>query len=102
MHSPEASTRRMRRALEQLRSLCTTAEARESFVVFQVQLAALQNNPELGRPIVLNVPERKVVLGKTSEVTDGCEVDIEGGVGEVRKATFVERLLGKTRRSLIS
>jgi len=96
MHTPEANMRRMRRALDYLHSLCATQEARESFVVFQLQFAALQNMPELGRPMVLNVPER-IVLGSR------CEDDGVGEVGlmsEKREKSFMSRLLGRGRKSL--
>ncbi|KAK0937232.1 hypothetical protein LTR29_011149 [Friedmanniomyces endolithicus] len=104
MHSVEANTRRMRRALERLHGLCATAEARESLVVFQLQFAAMQGLPELGRPLQLNLPERKIVLNAVrggSEEERGPDVG-EGvdGVAEKRKGSFMDRLLGRSRRSL--
>ncbi|KAK4547551.1 hypothetical protein LTR36_000508 [Oleoguttula mirabilis] len=118
MHSPEANTRRMRRALEHLYERCVTREAREGFVVFQLQFAALQNVPELGRPLQLNVPERRIVLGCRESVGvgdgdgdgDGDEDDEDavgdGGGGmrllrERRERTFMDRLLGRGRKSLM-
>ncbi|KAK4956799.1 hypothetical protein LTR10_006327 [Elasticomyces elasticus] len=96
MHSAEANTRRMRRALEHLHSLCVTEEARESFVVFQLQFAACQGMPELGRPLVEG---RKIVLNASTGIEDAGGSG-DGGVAEKRKGTFMERLLGKGRRSL--
>jgi hypothetical protein len=51
LHTPAANTARMRKALEYLHSQCVTSEAQESFLIFQLQFAAMQNNPELSRPI---------------------------------------------------
>ncbi|RMY56168.1 hypothetical protein D0863_13073 [Hortaea werneckii] len=103
MHTPDANTRRMRRALEYLHSLCMTQEARESFVVFQLQFAALQGCPELGKPLALSVPERKIVMSCRGDGAGG-----EGGLGgetglisEKRERTFMDRLLGRARRSLV-
>ncbi|KAK0843284.1 hypothetical protein LTR03_008789 [Friedmanniomyces endolithicus] len=103
MHSAEANTRRMRRALERLHSLCATPEARESLVVFQLQFAAMQGLPELGRPLQLNLPERKIVLNAArggSEEERGEGEGVGDGVAEKRKGSFMDRLLGRSRRSL--
>ncbi|KAK1057046.1 hypothetical protein LTR74_014435 [Friedmanniomyces endolithicus] len=104
MHSAEANTRRMRRALERLHGLCATAEARESLVVFQLQFAAMQGLPELGRPLQLNLPERKIVLNAARGGSEEGRGEGEGvGVGdtaEKRKGSFMNRLLGRSRRSL--
>ncbi|KAI7396388.1 hypothetical protein KC336_g15710 [Hortaea werneckii] len=103
MHTPDANTRRMRRALEYLHSLCMTQEARESFVVFQLQSAALQGYPELGKPLALSVPERKIVMSCRGDGAGG-EGGLGGGSGlmsEKRERTFMDRLLGRARRSLV-
>ncbi|KAK0944456.1 hypothetical protein LTR48_004202 [Friedmanniomyces endolithicus] len=106
MHSVEANTRRMRRALERLHGLCATPEARESLVVFQLQFAAMQGLPELGRPLQLNLPERKIVLnaargGSEEERGEGEGVGVGvGDTAEKRKGSFMDRLLGRSRRSL--
>ncbi|KAI7271243.1 hypothetical protein KC345_g7248 [Hortaea werneckii] len=103
MHTPDANTRRMRRALEYLHSLCMTQEARESFVVFQLQFAALQGCPELGKPLALSVPERKIVMSCRGDGAGG-EGGLAGGSGlmsEKRERTFMDRLLGRARRSLV-
>ncbi|TKA28417.1 hypothetical protein B0A50_03884 [Salinomyces thailandicus] len=104
MHTPEANIRRMRRALEELYSLCATSEAREGFVVFQLQLASLQAGEtaagELGRPVVGgSVPEKRIILGVGQERE--TEHDVVGGVGERRERTFMDRLLGRGRKSLV-
>ncbi|KAK5125859.1 hypothetical protein LTR85_012135 [Meristemomyces frigidus] len=104
MHSPEANIKRMRRALEHLHSLCVTQEARESFVVFQLQFAAMQNMPELGRPLQLNLPERRIVLGCRESVEDEEDGGDAGGMrvmSERRERTFMDRLLGRGRKSLV-
>ncbi|KAK6439005.1 hypothetical protein LTR95_004791 [Oleoguttula sp. CCFEE 5521] len=51
LHTPAAVTARMRKALETLHGHCVTEEARESFVKFQMQYAAVQNLPDLSRAI---------------------------------------------------
>ncbi|OQO01356.1 hypothetical protein B0A48_12911 [Cryoendolithus antarcticus] len=51
LHTPAAVTARMRKALETLHTHCVTDEARDSFVNFQMQYAAVQNLPELSRAI---------------------------------------------------
>lgn len=92
MHSAEAITGRMRPALVELHGYCTTEAARESFGVFQLQYAALQNNPVLGQPIA--IPRSKaretVVVGE----------DCSASMSRERKMSFMERLLGRSRRSL--
>ncbi|KAI7719109.1 hypothetical protein KC353_g3250 [Hortaea werneckii] len=103
MHTPDANTRRMRRAMEYLHGLCMTQEARESFVVFQLQFAALQGCPELGKPLALSVPERKIVMSCRGDGVGG-EGGLGGGSGlmsEKRERTFMDRLLGRARRSLV-
>ena len=101
MHSLDASTKRMRRALEYLHGCCTTSEARESFVVFQLQFAALQNNAELSRPIQVTMPARKSSR-KDREQSVGSEVGSVGSMGAVRKMSFMDRLLGRSKRSSIA
>lgn len=101
MHTPDANMRRMRRALEHLHSLCVTSEARESLVVFQLQLAAIQNNAELGKPVVsagAASGEKLIVLGRKREKADE---GVGAGVSEQRKVSFMDRLLGRNRRSLV-
>ena len=80
-----------------------TQEARESFVVFQLQFAALQGCPELGKPLALSVPERKIVMSCRGD-GGGREGGLGGGSGlmsEKRERTFMDRLLGRARRSLV-
>ncbi|EMC92715.1 hypothetical protein BAUCODRAFT_77545 [Baudoinia panamericana UAMH 10762] len=110
MHSPEANTRRMRRAMEYLHSLCASQEARESFVVFQLQFAAVTGSAELARPMMVNLPPvrrvavsgRQDVSGEAREVCEGVVEKSNGlGWGDGRKGTFVERLFGRHRRSLV-
>ena len=105
MHTPEANTKRMRRALEYLHGLCATQEARESFVVFQLQFASSQGNAELGKPLALKVPERRITLGSQDAPDLQCEGPRGGGgvvgLGERRERSFMDRLLGRGRKSLV-
>nr|POF04280.1 hypothetical protein CFP56_22035 [Quercus suber] len=81
MHTPEMTTQRRRRAIEHLYKLCTTVEARDSFVQFQWQLAAAQHEPDLARP----------VQSDRTELGDGARFIH----GVARKVTFMDRLLGR-------
>lgn len=106
MHTPEANMRRTRRALEHLYGLCATQAARESFVVFQLQFAATENVPELGRPMQVILPERRFAFRcrQEEEAVGGSERDVGvvgGGVGENRKVTFMDRLLGRGKKGLV-
>ena len=98
MHTPEANTKRMRRALEQLHALCTTEEARESFVKFQMQLAILQSDPELSRPIKLTVPEKLIKLGRRNreQSVESCTSAQSEARSDSRRSSFINRI----RRSL--
>jgi hypothetical protein len=101
MHTAEASAARFKRALEELQTRCATAQARDGLFAFQTQFASMVNLPELRPPKVvlhlgdsLHADER---LG-AGEGRDG------GGMSENRKASFMDRLLGRgqgTRRSLV-
>ncbi|KAK3679139.1 hypothetical protein LTR78_000700 [Recurvomyces mirabilis] len=106
MHTPAATTKRMRRALEHLYAQCVTTEARESFGVFQLQYAALSGNAELGRPLQLKMPERMLRWPGSREADGDGKRDREsgevaGGSSELRKAKFMDKLFGKRRRSLL-
>ena len=72
MHSPEANTRRMRRALEHLHALCGTPEARESFAVFQRQVARVHGVPELARPMRVVFADRRCEDGGEEEDGGGA------------------------------
>jgi hypothetical protein len=61
MHTSDANTRRMRRAVFTLYQLCGNEAARESFFKWQKQLAAALGLPELARPIGDMAGERKVL-----------------------------------------
>jgi len=109
MHTPEANSKRMRRALESLHSLCATADARTSLVVFQQHLASIQNDPELSRPMQLRVPERMAGPGSAdreqsveSEASTlaASASSASMAMSEVRKASFMDRLLGRRRKSV--
>ena len=94
MHSPAASTARLRRALDILHEYCATPEARDSFAMFRCGFANRIGLPELVRPIVLNK------LSGSTRGGDGSG-GLGVGEGEKRKVSFIERLLGgKKRRSL--
>lgn len=87
MHTPDANTARFQKAFDHLHNLCVTAEAELSLQAFRLQFAKLTGlQEELGG----------MVLRMQSE-----EPRVEFGIGEARKASFIERLLGKReRRSL--
>ena len=103
MHTPEANTRRLSRALEDLHSLCVTLKARQSFLRFQQRFAETQGLPELARSIAGNALGD---MGENAIRTAGEYEDDEVlGQGkdltaEDRKASFIDRLLGRKRRSL--
>lgn len=99
MHTPEASTARLKRAFEELNSRCATQEAREGLFAFQTQFAGSMNLPEL-RP-----PKLVLHLGNPDRFDGGVGSDdaSAGGISEGRKASFMDRLLGRQgkRRSLV-
>ncbi|KAK3691319.1 hypothetical protein LTR37_018680 [Vermiconidia calcicola] len=86
LHAPEATTARLRRAFEYLHSQCGSQEAQESLGHFQVQYAAVVKLPELARCVP------PIRLGGGGTVSEGM------GVSEGRKASFMERLLGRGGR----
>lgn len=110
LHTPAANTARLRRALEHLHSQCLTEEARDSFVKFQTQFAAAQNQPELARPIA---GPRFAGVGRSSEEgrsrksievvrsQDGAN-DFRNSVGRshrgVRKISLFDRVLGRREK----
>lgn len=98
MHTPEANTARMRRAVVALYALCGNDEARDSFSRWQAQLAIALSNPELGRPV------------RGSGKMSGCQLEMRlredestpGGssrVGSSRKMSFMEKILGRRKGS---
>ncbi|KAK3703687.1 hypothetical protein LTR37_014265 [Vermiconidia calcicola] len=87
LHAPEATTARLRRAFEYLHSQCGSQEAQESLGHFQVQYAANLKVPELARYCV-----PPIRLGGGKVTTEG------NGMSQGRKASFMERLLGKGGR----
>lgn len=99
MHTPEASTARIKRAMDHLADLCISPEARESLLQFQAMYARQSGLPELAPP---KPPTRTIVLGS---VKDEDREVLEGGdksASESRKASFMDRLLGRQkRRSLV-
>jgi hypothetical protein len=97
LHTVEASTARLKRALAQLESRCATSEARASLFAFQTQYAQMMNLPELRPPkVVLHLGNAAGAAGMDGTVA-------ETGLGEGRKASFMDRLLGRQgkRRSLV-
>ena len=104
-HSLAANTARMRRAMEHLHSICVTEEARESFVRFQIQYAAAQSMPELGRPITTSRP---IILSKPSNAapqvagsgTESASLLDNGNMpkGESRKTSLLNRMLGRREK----
>lgn len=111
LHTPAAHMARLRRALEHLHAQCVTDEARDSFVRFQMQFAAMQNLPELGRPIGTKKPP---VASKSSQALPaygvdhypGKKFDLEAGgfaKSGIRKISLFDRMLGRRekRESLV-
>lgn len=111
LHTPAAHTARLRRALEHLHAQCVTEEAQDSFVRFQMQFAAMQNLPELGRPIGTKKPP---VASKSSQALPaygvdhypGKKFDLEAGgfaKSGIRKISLFDRMLGRRekRESLV-
>lgn len=99
MHTPEASTARIKRALDHLSELCVTPDAKESLLQFQALYARQSGLPELAPP---KQPTRTIVLGSIKD--DGGAADQSGdkSTSENRKASFMDRLLGRQkRRSLV-
>lgn len=99
MHTPEASTARLKRALDHLNTLCATQEARDSLYAFQAQFAGMMHLPELRPPkLVLHLGDSNRG-GSTAEEGAGAAT-----MSETRKASFMDRLLGRgqgKRRSLV-
>lgn len=95
MHTSEATTARIKRALDHLSELCITPEARESLLQFQAQYARQSGLPELAPP---KPPTRTIVLGsvKSDDFTAGDRAD--KSPSEIRKASFMDRLLGRQKR----
>ncbi|QIW95022.1 hypothetical protein AMS68_000540 [Peltaster fructicola] len=93
------STVLTRKALESLYDCCVTSEARESFVLFQLQYAALLGDPELARPIGRTKPfvlkSRQLDLGKVPSNTPSPS-------SSSRSVSFVKRLLGRGKRGSIN
>lgn len=95
IHTSEANVLRMRRAVEQLFSLCATVEAEQSFFMWQKAVAKALVLPELAKPLESN--------WSSSEVrTCALEMSLRGDgytppppPSEVRKTKFMDRLLGR-------
>lgn len=104
MHTPEANMRRMRRALEELYGLCGSVEARESLGVFQREIAGVSGCAELGRPVGgegRGLVRLTMAAGTSGEGWDGGAEE-EVRMSEMRKVSFMDRLLGRSRRSLVA
>ena len=112
MHTPAANTARMRRALEHLHSQCSTYEAKDSFVKFQMQFAALQNLPELAKPIK---NAKMMGFGRSSEESARARrlaeearvrvevIDHRDSAGKhargARKISLLDRMLGRREKT---
>ena len=106
-HSPTTNTARLRRALEHLHSLCVTDEARESFERFQMDFAAMQHLPELGRPIKARKPEPAIQPIIATPHASGLDFErtstvITGGTAKsgARKMSLLDRMLGRREKRL--
>ena len=99
MHTPEAGLARTKRALDLLGALCTTPEAKESLRDFQAVYARQSGLPELAPP---KPPTRTIVLGSAKDEEGDASEAGEKSMSENRKASFMDRLLGRQkRRSLV-
>lgn len=99
IHTSEANSLRMRRAVEQLFSLCATVEAEQSFFMWQKAVAKALALPELAKPLESN--------WSSSEVrTCALEMSLRGdeytpsppAPSEMRKTKFMDRLLGRRQK----
>ena len=91
----------MRRAVEHLYALCTTNEARQSFLHWQNQLAIALDTPELGRPVDKCVLDVGVQTGQDESPYTLVEKSA-AALNATRKTSFMDRLLGRHRKSLPS
>lgn len=99
MHTADANTARMRRAVVELYGLCGNEAARDSFSNWQAQLSTALHNPALRRPVK--------VSGKVS----GCQLEMglreddstpRGSLSvgsSSRKKSFMEKILGRRKVS---
>ncbi|EME77374.1 uncharacterized protein MYCFIDRAFT_200660 [Pseudocercospora fijiensis CIRAD86] len=102
MHTTEANTKRMRRAVEHLYSLCATDQAKESFLKWQKAVAIALATPELARPVNGSDGTRRgwnlEMSLRSSSMANLTGSHASGG--ENRKFTsFVDRLLGRRQKS---
>ena len=100
MHSAEANTNRMRRAVEFLHGQCANEEAKESFLKWQKQLAVALDSPELARPVG-GGSTRSCALEmslRENEADSSTNLSLSAG----RKISFMDRLLGRRQKSLVS
>ncbi|KAF7187842.1 hypothetical protein HII31_10742 [Pseudocercospora fuligena] len=102
MHTTEANTKRMRRAVEHLYSLCATDQAKESFLKWQKAVANALATPELARPVNGSEELRRgwnlEMSLRSSSMANLTGSHASGG--ENRKFTsFVDRLLGRRQKS---
>lgn len=101
LHTTEANTKRMRRAVEHMFSLCATDQAKGSFLIWQKTVAGALSMPELGRPVKGSEDFRK---GWNLEMTlrSSSMANLTGELhhSEGRKfSSFMGRLLGRRQKS---
>ncbi|KAM3421472.1 hypothetical protein BST61_g1865 [Cercospora zeina] len=92
MHTTAASHRRMRKAIQHLHSLCVTAEAEQSFFVWQQAVAGALAIPELARSVP--VTESRTCALEMSLRSDESFTP----PSETRKLNFMDRLLGRRQK----
>jgi len=99
LHTTEATTLRLRLAFTTLESECMTPAAKESLRQFRVRYAAAIGCPELTGPIALDPPIAALArsTGPDGEMIAEGESG-SGGMGEGRKVSFMDRLLGRQKR----
>ena len=97
LHTTEANSLRMRRAVEHLFSLCASAEAEQSFFLWQKAVANALSMPELAKPMKGNF---------TSIETRSCALEMSlrsdessyTSPSDPRKASFMDRLMGRKQK----
>lgn len=106
MHTNEANTARMRRAIEHLYSLCLTDEAKHSFLVWQKACASALGITELSRPIhgsegFARNWNLEMSLRSTSMMNLASGIGSSGTPpsSESRKISLMDRLLGRRQKS---
>lgn len=101
MHTHAANTARMRRAIENLYHQCANDDARDSLSKWQKQLAVALSLPELARPVDGKGCALEMTL-REGELDSGDGSSPMMPLIAQRKISFMDRLLGRRQKSLVS